>query len=418
MFDLPYKKWDRAVRDPEQFAALRRESEQDRTRLEQFKFREMLSLMQSRGSGFAADIPAIAQKSFAANIADGSFPPEAALTLIHSEGGGAVNRDFGNTGINDPAGASHPGTIHMSRLVERYIDGLGNDPRSQAARQLVVDASIEQGMALRDQDPAASAALLGIAANAMGSLAPEQVERNLQRLAAAHGPAAVGQFAAGAAAGLAERALPGKSPSDLFEAKADGLAQVIRKVDARSELGGQLLAGAAAFSNAARGEALDLAVVDPKDERTGMRAAMSAARVDHPADSGLEAQRPSQPVTLKALLTGTHVPAVEPARDSLDLQTKKAVEAYNAEPTHHTKLPAPSEHGVSEWSEKSDQRGVVLQLGPDDYVISAGRGTYQHFESGQVHDAHPEPEKPSVLSHDGTVRESNAPDHEHPGATR
>jgi hypothetical protein len=419
MFDLPYKKWDRAVRDPEQFAALRRESEKDPTRREQFKFREMLSLMQANGSGFAADIPEIAQKSFAANVANGSIPAASVVTLIHNEEGtGAVNRQFGNHQTNDPAGASHPETIHMSRLMERYIDALGDDARSQTARQGVVDTTLEQAMALRNQDPPASAALFGIAANAMGSLAPEQVERNLQRLAETHGPAAVAQFAAGAAAGLAQRALPGASPSDRFEAKADGLAQVIKKVDARSELGGQLLAGAQAFASAARGQALDLAVVDPKDERTGLRAAMSAARDGHPAEASLDAQHPSQPATLKGLLTATHVPAVEPARDALEQQTKKAVEAYNADPTHHTKLPAPAEHGVSEWSEKSDQRGVVLQLGPDDYVISGGRGTYQHFESGQVHDAHPEPEKPAVLSHDGTVRESNAPDREHPGATR
>jgi hypothetical protein len=95
------------------------------------------------------------------------------------------------------------------------------------------------------------------------------------------------------------------------------------------------------------------------------------------------------------------LPHREIPSDDLAKKTAEAVEKYNA--THHDKLPNPVD--VAEWNGTS-QKGVVLKVGPEDYVISSGRGGYRHFDTEQTHGVHPLPEKPADLSHDGTIHQN------------
>jgi hypothetical protein len=81
--------------------------------------------------------------------------------------------------------------------------------------------------------------------------------------------------------------------------------------------------------------------------------------------------------------------------------TGEAVDTYNA--THHDKLPKPSD--VGEWNGTA-QKGVVLQIGPEDYVISAGRGNYRHFDTEQTHGVHPVPNVAADLNVDGTLHQN------------
>lgn len=95
------------------------------------------------------------------------------------------------------------------------------------------------------------------------------------------------------------------------------------------------------------------------------------------------------------------LPHQEMPKKDVQRLTGEAVDTYNA--THHDKLPKPSD--VGEWNGTA-QKGVVLQIGPEDYVISAGRGNYRHFDTEQTHGVHPVPNVAADLNVDGTLHQN------------
>jgi hypothetical protein len=94
----------------------------------------------------------------------------------------------------------------------------------------------------------------------------------------------------------------------------------------------------------------------------------------------IDAQRASQEGALAGFLAKKLVPTPddpakpaphqEMAKGHVADKTAEAVEKYNA--THREKLPKPTE--VAEWN-GTPQKGVVLQLGPEDYAISTATVT-------------------------------------------
>jgi hypothetical protein len=95
------------------------------------------------------------------------------------------------------------------------------------------------------------------------------------------------------------------------------------------------------------------------------------------------------------------LPHEELPKNEVERRTTEAVDKYNA--AHHDKLPKPSD--IGEWNGAA-QKGVVLQIGPEDYVISAGRGNYRHFDTEQTHGVHPVPDRLADLNPDGTIHQN------------
>ena len=612
------------------------------------KFVQVLEMgQQVTLKGLDPEVGNRAHAAFALSVANGTIGPDDAKGLVDAQ----IERLGGDTPRPSPdttkVGQAHEGMTRPFAQLSSYVDAVGHDDKGNAVRAAFAHECIDKAIALRDKSPTISAALYADAANAIGDLPPAQVKAELADIARKDGPQGIARFAAGATSGEAERAKPIDVPAGRYEFRADGLANVMQKVNGQIEagqrgnqpdvaaesMGGQLFSGTTAFLNAARGSELDHNL-SGNDDRTGLRGAMNATmRGDFPAvfrqnaqpdgeglvapgggfdtisayarfefgapgdahgrgtaneasqvlgqklgtlqgdllkaerdggadlrrdfgagtfgdraheqgngamvlgemigavrnginqdfdvradragsdqkemregfertsklvqwagkaageeagpvfekasqvfdalanatpqqitaDSGRGVQfddlergfrgsfstfRPNHDLTNRVADGSDHantewahykndrehektnemqqdsqagllskflakhmlptpddpakpVPHQEMPKKDVENLTADAVEKYNA--SHKDKLPKPAE--VGEWN-GTTQKGVVLQIGPDDYVISAGRGSYRHFDTEQTHGVHPVPEKPADLNRDGTVHQN------------
>jgi hypothetical protein len=234
-----------------------------------------------------------AHAAFGQAVASGAIGPDDAKGMVDAQ----IARFDGGPHTDAKVGQAHVGLTRPVAELSSYVDALGHDDKSNAVRSAFAHECIDQAIALREKFPAMSAALYANAANAIGDMPPAQVQAELADITRKDGPQGLARFAAGAASGEAERAKPIEVPAGRYELRADGLANVMQKVNARIEagnasgvpdraaesMGGQLFTGTTAFLNAARGTELDHNLND-NDERTGLRTAMNATmKNDFPA---------------------------------------------------------------------------------------------------------------------------------------
>jgi len=213
-----------------------------------------------------------AHAAFAKAIADGSIGVGDVKALVDGQSGGGHHETIGRENIE----------------FSSYVDHLGHDDKSNAFRTAFARECVEKATALTASSPTVSAELYAEAANAMADMPPAQVKAELAEISRKGGDQALAHFAAGAMAGIAERAKPEEVPTGRYEFRADGLATVMQKLnsqiqqgqqsgkrDAAAEsMGGQLFTGVTTYLTDARGTPQDRALGD-NDERTGLRHAMN-----------------------------------------------------------------------------------------------------------------------------------------------